>query len=409
MALSRRGFLKGGLAAGIFLSASQLLQLSAMGAENHFARRKPGQRILVVVQLNGGNDGLNMVIPFTESAYYQQRPSLAIAEDKILKISSHVGLHPAMTDLRKLFSDGKIAIVQGAGYPNANRSHFRSIEIWQTAEPEKLADTGWLGRYLDRCSDVHNIFPAINLDPSLPKTLVGDHVNVPTVPNVNEFKFRVDGFLTSDKTNVISTFDDIYDSFDLKRPHIDLLRNAGKDAIKASDELHKLTRQYKSKTDYPQSGFGNSMKFIAQMITGGLPTTIYGANLDGFDTHANQTRQQENLLKDLSKAMSAFQADLEEHGLGQEVLTLVFSEFGRRVGENGGRGTDHGTAGPVLLMGSSLRGGLYGEQPSLGKLDQGDLKYTIDFRSIYSTLLSGWFQVDSREILGHQFENLRFV
>lgn len=409
MTLSRRDFLKGGLMAGAYLSASQLFQLAACGADKQFSKLNSKAPILVVVQLNGGNDGLNMVIPYSQQSYFKLRPSIAIAEEKILKIDNQTGFHPAMADLHKLFAAEKVAVVQGVGYPNANRSHFRSIEIWQTAQPDSLEDTGWLGRYLDRCRETDSIFPAINLDPSLPKTFQARHCTVPTVPSLNDFNFKVDSFLSGDRANVTGAFSEIYDSFDLKRPHVELLRKAGKDAIKASDQLHRLAKLYKSRTEYPSSSFANSMKFIAQMITGGLPTSIYGANLDGFDTHTNQNRQQENLLRDLSKTIGAFQRDLEEHGRDQQVLTVIFSEFGRRVAENGGKGTDHGTAGPVLIVGSALKGGLYGAVPSLVQLDQGDLKHTTDFRSVYATILSGWFQADDRDILGHNFESLRFV
>lgn len=408
MGVSRREFLKGGIAAGLYLSATQLLELSAAAANNGSSQSSK-RRVLVIVQLNGGNDGLNMVIPHSDPVYYKQRPSISISQERLLKLTDDIALNPAMKDLQRLFSNEKLAVIQGVGYPNANRSHFRSIEIWQTAQPDKLGETGWLGRYLDRCDQCDGIFPAINLDPSLPKTLCGDNIIVPTIQNAGTFKFRIDDFLAADRQNVINTFNDIYDKYGSSNPQAELLRKAGKDAIKASDQLQELTKKYKSKVNYPGTNFGNSLKFIAQMITGNLPSIIYGANLDGFDTHANQSKQQDRLLGELSDGLAAFQQDLEEHGKADEVITLVFSEFGRRVAENGGKGTDHGTAGPVMLLGSKIKGGLYGEQPSLSKLDQGDLKYTVDFRSIYSTILTGWFGTDAKDILGHRFEDLKFV
>ncbi|MBY0548112.1 MAG: DUF1501 domain-containing protein [Candidatus Obscuribacterales bacterium] len=409
MKLSRRDLLKGGLAAGLFLSAGQLLELTAMAADGLAAKRKNGKRILVIVQLNGGNDGLNMVAPIADPAYYKLRPSLAIPEEKALTLDAGFGLHPAMKELSSLYCDKKLAIVHGVGYPAPNRSHFRSVDIWQTAAPDKLEETGWLGRYLDGCSDRDELFPAVNLDSSMPKTLVGREIIVPTVPNLNDFRFKTESLSGIEREQVLSAFSDIYSSDKVKGPNARLLKQAGINAIKASDKLQGIASRYNSEVTYPPSAFGNSLKLIAQMITGGLPATIYGANLDGFDTHVNQARHQDNLLKDLSKTLNAFQTDLDQHKVADDVVVMVFSEFGRRAAENGGKGTDHGTAGPVLLLGNSIRGGTYGEAASLTKLDQGDLRYTTDFRSVYATLLSRWFGADSREVLGGRFENLRFV
>lgn len=409
MKLSRRDLLKGGLAAGLFLSAGHLMEVTALAADGLATKRKNGKRILVVVQLSGGNDGLNMVAPIADPAYYKIRPSLAIPEDKALTLGSGFGLHPAMKELSLLYADKKLAIVQGVGYPSPNRSHFRSIDIWQTAAPEKLEETGWLGRYLDGCRDRDEIFPAINLDSSMPKTLVGREIVVPTVPNLNDLRFKTESLNPGERDQVLNAFTDIYNLDRFKGPNAQLLKQAGKNAIKASDKLQGMASRYKSEVTYPQSTFGNSVKFIAQMITGGLPATIYGAHFDGFDTHVNQARHQDNLLRDLSGTLSAFQTDLEQHNVADDVVVMVFSEFGRRAAENGGKGTDHGTAGPVLLLGKSIRGGLYGEPSSLTKLDQGDLKFTTDFRSVYATLLSQWFAADAREILGGNFECFRFV
>lgn len=409
MKLSRRELLKGGIATGIFLSANRLMELTAMASDGLAPSRKNGRRILVVVQLSGGNDGLNMVIPLQESAYYKLRPSLAVSQDKALPLDANFGLHPAMTELAGQYQNKKLAIIHGVGYPNPNRSHFRSIDIWQTGQPDKLEETGWLGRYLDGSRDRDNLFPAINLDSSMPKTLIGREIVAPTVPNLSDFRFKTESLSNAERELVLNTFTYIYNSDRSKSANAQLLIQAGRNAIKASDKLQGLARQYKSEVSYPQSAFGHSIKFIAQMIAGGLPATVYGANLDGFDTHVNQARQQESLLKDLSKTLSAFQTDLEQHNVADDVVVLVFSEFGRRAAENGGKGTDHGTAGPVMLLGRPIRGGTYAEAASLTKLDQGDLKFTTDFRSVYATLLSQWFNADAREILGGNFENLRFV
>ena len=410
MTISRRDLIKNGLGALAFsFGASEFINLAAQAS--NLSPRKPGaSKILVVVQLSGGNDGLNTVIPYSMGSYYQARPTIGVKGEKVLKLNSDVGFHPAMTGLHELYKLGKVAVVQGVGYPGPNRSHFRSIEIWQTGDAEKIAETGWLGRYLDVCcAGKEDLFPAVNVDPMLPKTLFGSKVNVPSVSNIDDFRFLTDPQFKPDRDVQIKAFNDIYESFNVKRPHMDLLRKAGIDANLASDKLHQLVKQYNSDITYPPGTFGNSLKFISQMITGGLNCAIYGASLDGFDTHTNQLTPQGGLLKQLSDGLAAFHNDLKKKQLDDDVVVLVFSEFGRRVAENGGRGTDHGTAAPVLVVGSTVHGGVYGSHPSLTDLDSGDLKYKIDFRNVYATLLNKWMQCDSKAVLGQRFEELGFI
>lgn len=410
MSISRRDLIKNGLGALILsFGANEFFSLAAQ-ASNLAPRKQGSSKILVAVQLSGGNDGLNTIVPYNQGAYYQARPMIGIKPDKVLPLNNELGFHPSMAALHGLYKNGKVAVIQAVGYPSPNRSHFRSIEIWQTGEPDKISDTGWLGRYLDlSCAGKDDLFPAVNVDPMLPKTLFGSRVNVPSVSNINDFRFLTDPQFKPDRDVQIKAFNDIYDSFNLKRPHMDLLRKAGMDANLASDQLHQLVQKYSSKTSYPNGSFGNSMKFIAQMITGGLNCSVYGASLDGFDTHTNQPGQQDRLLKQLSDGLSAFHEDLKAKQLDDDVIVMVFSEFGRRVAENGGRGTDHGTASNVILLGSALKGGIYGSPASLSDLDAGDLKYRTDFRSIYATLLNGWLPCDSKAVLGQRFEDLGFI
>lgn len=410
MTISRRDLIKNGLGAiALSFGASEFLTLAAQ-ASNLAPRKTGSSKILVIVQLSGGNDGLNTVVPYSLGTYYQLRPSIGIKPEAALRLNSDIGFHPAMTALHELYKLGKVAVVQGVGYPNPNRSHFRSIEIWQTGDAEKIAETGWLGRYLDLTrAGKEDLFPAVNVDPMLPKTLFGSKVNVPSVSNIEDFRFLTDPQYKPDREVQIKAFNDIYDSFQLKRPHMDLLRKAGIDANLASDKLHQLVKKYSSEVSYPQGQFGNSLKFISQMINGGLDCSIYGASLDGFDTHTNQLRSQEALLKQLSEGLSAFHKDLKKNSLDDDVVVLIFSEFGRRVAENGGRGTDHGTAAPVLILGSSVRGGVYGSHPSLTDLDSGDLKYKIDFRNVYATILNRWMDCDSKSVLGQNFNELGFI
>lgn len=405
MAVSRRKFIHGGLGMlGLALSAQELFKLSAQAA------RAESRRQLVLIQLTGGNDGLNTVIPFGNGHYYDARPQIAVPQKDVLRLNDtiQIGLHPAMTGMQELFKSGNLAIVEGAGYASPNRSHFRSIEIWQTAEPNKIGDTGWLGRYLDLAcgGKEREALPAVNVDAMLPKTLFARKIVVPSVNNIYEFRFRTDPHFRKDRDTQIEAFEDIYRDFDSKRPHADVLQKAGLEANHASDYLLKIVKSYKSSVKYPSGKLGDGLKFVAQMISGGVTAPVFTVSLDGFDTHANQQRAQAALLKQLSDALLAFQNDLKAHSLDDRVVTLVFSEFGRRVQENSGKGTDHGTAEPLFIIGSAVKGGIYGESPSLTALDNGDLKHTIDFRTAYATILERWLGADSVQVLGKRFEIL---
>jgi uncharacterized protein (DUF1501 family) len=229
------------------------------------------------------------------------------------------------------------------------------------------------------------------------------------VANVYDFKFSTDTHYQQDRKYQLSVFNDVYSKFDGTRPSIDLLKKVGLDSVEAADYLLKVVQNYKSDVVYPDNGFGKGMKFISQMITAGVKSQIYNISLGGFDTHAGQKGAQANLLKQLSDGITAFYKDLEAHHVGDDVMVMTFSEFGRRVAENGGRGTDHGTAEPMFIVGSGIKGGLYGDYPSLTNLDNGDLKFGVDFRTVYSTVLDRWLGADSRQILGAHYENLRFV
>lgn len=409
MSISRRVFIKSGISAlSVSLIAPRMLISAARAAG--FETRQPGKsKIFVVLQLGGGNDGLNMVVPYGLGQYYSVRPTLGIEPGKVLPLNNQIGMNPNMESLHDLFKQNKVALIQGVGYPNPNRSHFRSIEIWQTANPEKIIETGWLGRYLDYTEKGDNLFAAVNVEPTLPKTLAANKSLVPSVSNVFEFTFRTDPQFAADREVQRKAFESIYDSFTLKRPEVDLLRKVGTDANDASDYLQKIVRSYKSDVKYPGGQLGNGLKFIAQMITGGVNAKIFSVNLDGFDTHTNQLGVQNRLLKQLSDGIAAFYRDLENHGLQDDVVLMTFSEFGRRVAENNGRGTDHGTAAPLWVVGGKVKGGVYGDHPSLTNLDEGDLKYNLDFRCVYATILEKWLGADSKQILGQNFDLLPIV
>jgi uncharacterized protein (DUF1501 family) len=414
-ALSRRKLLFGAGAAslGICLSPLEMFKLAA-GAVN-LTRPAKIARSIVVIQLSGGNDGLNMVVPYGTGKYYDLRPTIAIKPGEAINLNGKIGLNPQMSALGSLYEKGHVAIVQACGYPNPNRSHFRSIEIWQTAQPDIIGSTGWLGRLLDLSSqrkdnsDLHSVLPAVNIDSVLPMTLVSHKFAVPSVSNVADFQFRTDPQYAGDRNAQLKAFSDIYADFGLKRPHVELLTEAGMEASKASDHLLSVISGYKQGANYPPGKLGNGLKFIAQMITGSVNAKVYTVSLDGFDTHTKQLQGQGAQLRQLSDSIAAFYADLSAHRCENEVLTFVFSEFGRRAGENGSNGTDHGTAEPCMVIGGAVRGGIYGEPASLTDLDNGDLKYQMDFRKIYASILDKWFNVDHAEVLGKKFETIPFL
>jgi uncharacterized protein (DUF1501 family) len=415
--ISRRRLLTGAAqaGAGLFcLTAADLLGLSA-GAQAAGISEVQSAKVLVVIWLSGGNDGLNMVVPYADGAYYTARPGIAIKQGEALKVNDKLGLNPNMAALSKMYNEGHVAICQAVGYPRANRSHFHSRDIWETAYPESFTATGWLGRLLDDISrdnkskNKSSILPAVNLDATLPKSLVAKSIAVPTVNNLADFDFRTDPKFAGDRNIQMAALDDIYQNFASGRPHAQLLREAGLAANRASDRLVNIVHGYKAKANYPGGGLADGLRFVSQMIVGGVNASVYNLSLGGFDTHTNQRGGQGNQLRQLSEAIAAFHGDLAGHKMDKQVITLVYSEFGRRVAENGSQGTDHGAAAPVFVIGSGVTGGVYGEHASLTSLDEGDLKYAIDFRQIYATIVDRWFGLDSREVLGKNFEDLKFI
>jgi len=410
MSTTRRDFLLSGLGLmGAIMYGPDLLGCLAQQAEA--APRVVGaSKILIIVQMSGGNDGLNTVIPYTDPAYLKIRPTIGIKPDVVLKLDDKIGLNPNMTPFQDLFKAGKLAIVQGVGYPNPNRSHFRSIEIWQTAEPKKVKDTGWIGRYLDLANGgktkVDNIFPAINVDPILPKTLSAQKVVVPSISDVKNFTFKADPRYEADRTAQLTTFNNIYQKYPLNRPYVEELRRVGLDTTEASDSIAKMVATYKDGAKYPNNGFGKGLQFIAQLIIGGVNCSIYNISMGGYDTHTNEQNAHQNLFKTLTQGIEALQKDLEAHGMDKDVAVMTFSEFGRRVGENGGRGTDHGAAAPMFIIGAGVKGGITGDQPSLTDLDDGDLRYKTDFRCVYATVLERWLAADSKAVLGDKYDQL---
>jgi uncharacterized protein (DUF1501 family) len=412
MKLCRRDFMRGGVA--VFSLGwvpacgwgSELMM--RMAAAQGTVNPDRANDILVMIEMNGGNDGLNTVIPYTDPAYYSNRPTLGIAKDKALDIGG-VGLHPSMTKLKSLFDAGEVAVVQGVGYPNANQSHFRSMDIWQTAVPDQEISTGWLGRYLDEITDDdNNALYGIAFTTDLPRELRGEHSQVPAIPSFDSYRYQTDPNYPGDRSAQINTFTQISSHVPVNLPYVGLVQTNIMDAYTTADRI-QAAGAYKPTVTYPNSGISDALKLVAESITKQFGTHLFHVVIGGFDTHANQAGQQAKLLGDLSNALAAFFADLKNHSLADNVLAVTFSEFGRRVQENGSAGTDHGAASVLFAVGGKVKGGLYGTYPSLSALDNGNLRYTVDFRRIYASVLDRWLGGDSNAVLYNTFDPVTFL
>lgn len=416
--LNRREFLKRGVTfVSLSLASRYMMMQVTPGHDTVFGQASTlseSSNLLVIIQLNGGNDGLNTVIPYGSGLYYDARPRLAVPQKDVLALTDTVGLHPKLTNLKKLYDAGKVAIVQGVGYPNANRSHFRSTDIWMTANPDTIEKTGWLGRYLDESiARFHGVkLPAANIGGTLPLTLVGEKVVVPSIASLESYQFLTDARYPQERAKRLQLFQAI-NGQPFESAYLDYLAQTGLGAQQSADELQTAVKKYHSTVEYPKDPFAQGLRLIAQIIAGGIGTQILYITIGGFDTHAEQNTARVNhpmLLETVDKGLDAFYQDISQMGVADNILMMTFSEFGRRVRENGSLGTDHGTAAPMLILGNRVRGGLHGEHPSLTKLDDnGDLIYTVDFRSVYATILEDWLSADSQAILGKKFEKLGLI
>lgn len=376
-----------------------LLDSAAYGAA------KTGERILVVVQLSGGNDGLNTVVPYKDETYRKLRPSLALAEGGVLKIDGQLGLHPSLSGFNTLLENRQLAIVQGVGYPNPNRSHFESMDIWHSAQSEvEQRKLGWLGRAFDaRAAELAGAGdpPAMHLgDEVQPLALAARDVSSPSIRSLDQFKLETGG---DDQLRTA-----IQAAASAPRPAAsDLLKfvqTRTTSALEVSRRIEASGQNYKTSVAYPGTPLADKLKRIAQLIDAGLGTRVYYVALDGFDTHSDQAAAHAGLLSQLGGGLSAFAEDLQAHGHGDRVAALVFSEFGRRVDENASRGTDHGAAAPVFVIGNQVKSGLIGKHPSFTDLDDGDVKFHTDFRAVYAALLENWLGWPAAPILGDGFK-----
>jgi uncharacterized protein (DUF1501 family) len=371
--------------------------------------------VLVVVELNGGNDGLNTVVPYGDELYRKHRPKLQIAAGSLHKVDGHIGLHPALGELSGLFKQGKLAIVQSVGYPNANRSHFESMAIWQTAVLKPNSQTaGWLNRGASRRTAASGgDGTAMHIgDGELPRALVGDALDVPSLTSLDQVVRRVGVPDRAGATAQRALLDRI-----ARLPrgasgsHLEFIQRSQVVTYTSSARIEEILRRGQSErvNNYPDFLLAQRLKLVAQLIKVGLSTSIYYVQLDGFDTHQNQLEVHGSLLREFGDSVSAFLEDLKRTGEEKRVILLAFSEFGRRLTENSSRGTDHGTAAPVFLAGTGVRSGLYGPYPNLSDLQDGDPRHAIDFREVYATLLDRWLDCPSRFVLGQEFAHLPVV
>jgi uncharacterized protein (DUF1501 family) len=409
-AFTRREFLYSGLAMVSTIGSVPTFLSDAgtsMADTSMRTSSKPGvpeDRVLVVVQLSGGNDGLNTVIPYGADAYYEARPSLGVNEKKVLTLDDDrgVGLHPALDPVHQMVNQNRAAVVQGVGYPNPNRSHFASMDVWHSGDTRGGQGEGWIGRALDEAQDPNNHgLEGVAINNETPMAMRGKTARPVTFQN----PWTLQWFAGNDDDRLAKAYEELHGpepERDPSEPASFIYRTAC-DAQVAADRVRKAaTRDPKNK--FPDNGLGRQLQRVAGMIAEELPTRVYYVAMGGFDTHADQGNQHKNLLEQFSSAMNAFQQELKDTGQSKRVITVAFSEFGRRVKENASNGTDHGTAGPMFLFGDHVRPGLLGEHPSLTDLQSNDLIHTVDFRSIYAALLDKWMKLDSRRALGKRFK-----
>jgi len=374
--------------------------------------------VLVVVQLSGGNDFLNTVIPFTNGIYYDVRNYVGHKEGESLPFTDELAFHPNAEPFREIYKDGKMAIIQGIGYENSSRSHFRAMDIWHTCEPNTVATEGWLAKVIREIDpNSSNPLTAVSFGKGLPRALAAPGVIATSVDNLDNY-----GLMTSIEDNSqrlanLEVFSRMYTPADewMGGRHesgvvMNYLANTGSGVLQGADMLKDVPSRYKSSVEYADNPISNNLKDIAKVIFADIGTKIYYAQHGSFDTHAGELFNHAKLWKELSDAIGDFYRDLKEHGRENDVTVLLFSEFGRRIEDNGS-GTDHGSGGIAFVLGGSVKGGLYGEQPSLEISEQieGDMKYNNDFRSTYATLLDQWLGIDSVPILGKNFEQFSFI
>ncbi len=364
----------------------------------------PGNKVVIVLQLSGGNDGLNTVIPIRNDIYYKQRPRLGIAKTKALGLTDDAGLHPALTAFKELYDDGSLAIMNNVGYPNPDRSHFRSMDIWHTAsQSNEYWTNGWVGRYLDaQCNGCDKPTQALELDDVLSLALKGENIK---------------GLAVKDPRRLYGTANEKFFR-DVMKNHkdetgeqpVDYLYKTMAETLSSADYIFQQSKLHPTNAEYPKTDLGNSLKTIASLIYSEINTKVYYVSLGSFDTHINQDAQQNRLFTEMNDAVRAFVKDLKQQNRFEDVMLFTFSEFGRRVQQNASNGTDHGTANNMFLVSGGLKQkGLINPLPDLADLDEGDLKYNVDFKNVYATILNKWLKSDDKAILTKKYDYLNFI
>jgi uncharacterized protein (DUF1501 family) len=394
--LNRRRFLQVGSLASASLFVPKFLK-----AMEH-TTVPPGNKILVIIQLSGGNDGLNTVIPYRNDIYYKLRPSLGIQREKALSLTDETGLHPAMTGMKALYDDGGMGILQNVGYPNPDRSHFRSMDIWQTgSRSDETWTNGWLGRYLDaQCKDCAKPIQALEIDDTLSLAMKGEYQK--------GLAFNDPGRLSGGVNTHL--YNDLLQHHQDDDHNVDYLYKTLGATMSSANYIQKQFKAYDTKEDYPSTHLGKSLRTISKLIMSDISTKVYYVSHGSFDTHVNQHAQQQNLFKQLDDAVTVFTRDMKKNNRFEDVVVMTFSEFGRRVEQNASGGTDHGTANNMFLIGGGLKqSGLLNDGPDLLHLKDGDLQYKVDFKSVYATLLNKWLGADDKAILKQPYDHLPFI
>ena len=397
MVIKRKEFLQIGS-----LASASLLMPQFLRAFEKPASVPPGNKVVVVIQFSGGNDGLNTVIPVRNDIYYKSRPRLGIKETDALSVTDDAALNPALTAVRDLYDDGNLGIVNSVGYPNPNRSHFRSMDIWQSASTsEQYLYSGWLGRYLDaQCKGCDKPTQALEIDDMLSLSLKGE------LQKGLAFKDPAKLYKSSNE----KLFKDLSNAHISAEPALDYLYKTMGDTLNSADYIFKQSKLHSSSHTYPATEMGKNLKTISSLIMSDINTKVYYVSLGSFDTHINQDNQQKRLFTELNGAIKAFTSDLKLNNRFEDVLIMTFSEFGRRVAQNASNGTDHGTANNMFFISGGLKQkGLLNAMPNLADLNDGDLKHTVDFKEVYATLLNHWLGANDNLILGKNYKKMDFV
>jgi uncharacterized protein (DUF1501 family) len=399
--LNRRKFLQ----VGSLASASLMLPKFLKAMEKQ-PLVPAGNKVLVVIQLSGGNDGLNTIIPYRNDIYYKERPTLSLKQDTVLSLNDELGIHPKLKGLKSLYDDGALGVLNNVGYPNPDRSHFRSMDIWHSASPagEYWTD-GWIGRYLDaQCNGCDKPTQALEIDDTLSLAMKGNSKKALALTDPTRL------YRTSNEKYFEDLLKQQQGTKDHDHSNVDYLYKTMRETVSSASYIQQQFKSFQSTAAYPNTELGKDMKTIANLILSDINTKVYYVSHGSFDTHVNQHDQQARLFGQLSDAVTAFTDDLKQHHRFEDVVVVTFSEFGRRVSQNASGGTDHGTANNMFIIGGGLKqAGVLNEGPDLLNLKEGDLQYKIDFKSVYATLLGNWLNANDKEILKQQYPLMSFV